>query len=124
MRWYLLSIGLFAFIIYRSTKSGINPDGTWNSPGDAHQKATELKTISRQDFLFDPNRSYVKNFRTVSWPYAIRNKSEKGIDRGSVDDNRNILLLNDQAGLIKYFDNGKEINSDKLSGIFFRINPY
>jgi hypothetical protein len=79
MKWYLFSIGLIFFIIYRSTKPGFDTPGVQNIVYSVSTKAADKKIIHNLDTDDKINKSDLNRFSKTAGVYKINNNYKTGL---------------------------------------------
>jgi len=124
MKWYLFSIGLFSFIIYRSTKSEINFHRTDKGIYKIDQKAVDGKTPLGQDnnSKLQSNEKYSSAMATDF--YTVSNNSKLTINNRWLNDDHIAFLMNTRISSKKDFVNGNWVIGDHLYGGFYLAKPF
>jgi len=118
MKWDLLAIGLFCFIIYRSTKSDINVRKTGKEVNTINQKVVDDKTSSGQVKSIGLPGSEIKSSFPATSLYNISNNRKADINTNSPGNDRIAFLINNKSGPKTDFVNGGWVKRNNLYNSF------
>jgi len=119
MKWYLLSIGLFSFIIYTSKKPGFKIHGIQNIVYSVSTKAADNKTIHRKDADEQINKSDLKRFSKAASAYTISANYKSEILCSWFDGDRIIFPMYNGPGLNKNILNERQPGGYPLNEVFY-----
>lgn len=124
MKWYLFSLGLFSFIIYRSTKSEINFQGRLKGVYVMNQQAVDAKIISRGVNHIMKQSSDKNSSGKATGSYTISNKNNFDNNGRLPGDDRIASSMNAGLSPKKDFVNGNWVAGNNLYGGFFLVKPF
>jgi hypothetical protein len=119
MKWNLLAIGLFSFIIYRSSKSEIYLQRTNKGVYSTYQKAVNEKPAFSQGNKINPYSSGMNSSVMTTGSHEMSNKSR----RWPAED-RIAFLTNDKLKTKRKFVNGNWVIGNSLYGSFYLAKPF
>jgi len=119
MKWYLFSIGLVFFIIYRSTRSEVNIQGTWKGVYSMNQKKVDVKIVFGENNNLEMYSSDMNSSRKATGSYTISSNNKIAINCKWPDDSRIAFSMNGRLSQKKDFVDGGWVAGDNLSGGFY-----
>ena len=121
MKWYLLSIGLITFVVYRSTKQEFNTQGVQNLTYSASQNSGDEKIIPGLVSEDEMYRNNINSFSKTAGVYKIKS-NYKTVLCDCCGNNHAIFSRHNRTDLNKNILNGRRPEAYLLYGGFFQAN--
>jgi hypothetical protein len=119
MKWYMLSIGLVFFIIYRSTKAEINLRDGSKRIKTIDQHAEKAKIIPGENNNTGIYNGEMNSSEMTPGLYTISNNSKVSDSRRWQAEDRIAFLINGNHSSKKEFVNGSWVTGNNFYGGFY-----